>query len=103
MIKMRKNSLDFDLQNYKVTVFYKYVFWQILQLVVVQEPVNEWRNLVCVVSAQPHYWYKGIIIIINIFKWLEMFLVRSHVADTATYLYFQLNLSILLFSVAFRA
>ena len=36
-------------------------------------------------------------------KWLGMFLVRTQVADTATYLYFQVNLSILLFSFAFRA
>ena len=57
-----------------------------------------------IVSVQAHYWYKRIIIIINIFKWQEMFLVRAHVAhSTATYLYFQVNLSTPLLSFAYQA
>ena len=36
-------------------------------------------------------------------KWLEMFLLRTQIADIATYLYFRVNLSITLFSFAFRA
>ena len=56
------------------------------------------RVIVRVTSVQPHDWNKRIIITINIFKWLEMFLVRTQVAYTATYLYFQVNLPTPLFS-----
>ena len=51
----------------------EYVFWQVLQLVVIQLPVNKWRQLAYWTSIQLLYQSKRIIIFINTFNQLEMF------------------------------